>query len=58
MPTAASTFLFITSLGAAALLRARGVSAGNVPSTLVNEATPNKISNVGSGSPNELLYVQ
>ncbi|XP_072041467.1 aqualysin-1-like [Amphiura filiformis] len=44
--------------GAAALLLQRGVSAGSVPSTMVNEATPNVVGNPGSGSPNEFLYVQ
>ncbi|XP_072047098.1 aqualysin-1-like [Amphiura filiformis] len=43
--------------GAAALLLARGVPAGSVPSTMVSEATPNKISDP-SGSNNKLLYVQ
>ncbi|XP_072039540.1 uncharacterized protein [Amphiura filiformis] len=43
--------------GAAALLLARGVSAGLVPSTMVNEATGGVVGNPGWGSPNEFLYV-
>ncbi|XP_072041369.1 aqualysin-1-like [Amphiura filiformis] len=44
--------------GAAALLLARGVSAGNVTSTMVAEATTGVVGNPGNGSPNLLLYVQ
>ncbi|HSP81589.1 MAG TPA: S8 family peptidase, partial [Myxococcaceae bacterium] len=41
--------------GAAALLLAKGVSAANVPSTLVADATLNKVTNP-NGSPNRLLF--
>ncbi|KAJ8050906.1 Subtilisin-like protease 2 [Holothuria leucospilota] len=44
--------------GAAALLLQRGVSAGDVPSTIVSEATKGIVINPGSCSPNEFLYVE
>ena len=46
-------------LGAAALLRAGGVSAADVPSIIVNGGTKDVITDPGSdGSPNLLLYIQ
>jgi len=43
--------------GAAALLLARGVSAGSVPNTIVSEGTSGVVTSPGRGSPNVLLYV-
>ncbi|XP_072033252.1 aqualysin-1-like [Amphiura filiformis] len=43
--------------GGAALLLARGVSAGAVHDTIVNEATSGVVSNPGRNSPNLMLYV-
>ncbi|XP_072042798.1 aqualysin-1-like [Amphiura filiformis] len=43
--------------GATALLLARGVSAGDVHDTIVNEATSGVVGNPGGNSPNLLLYV-
>ncbi|KAJ8050900.1 hypothetical protein HOLleu_04277 [Holothuria leucospilota] len=44
--------------GAAALLLERGVSADNVPSTIIREATKGVVIDPGSCSPNEFLCVK
>lgn len=49
--------LFDIFPGGAALLRARGVGAGSVPSTMVSEGTDGVVGNPGRNSPNVLLYV-
>merc|ERR1712038_202224 len=43
--------------GAAALLLGKGVPAADVTSIIYGNTTPNKISNPGTGTPNELLFV-
>jgi len=44
--------------GVAALLSAIGKSPANIQTEIVNTATPNVLTNIGSGSPNKLLYIK